>query len=253
MCGSDSAQRSIGSASRSELCRWRCFHTHSRKLPIPILRPMKSAKLYSMISDSGSNIKQPATLSTLVISIVLIPVFIYWVGRQERLGRPAIIPNSLWRNRVFTTICIGVFITWGVFNAVETLLTLFFQDVQEISAIQTSIRFLPEPIVGALANIVMGLLVHKIRAYWAVIIAIAISAISALLMSIIQPEWQVVPTKHVCLLYRAVFISLKQDQVSHVHSVTITDFASAGRTGLVLSRLSCSFQLALTPCSPCRI
>ncbi|KAL5392655.1 hypothetical protein DPSP01_000359 [Paraphaeosphaeria sporulosa] len=150
---------------------------------------------FAMLSDSGSSIKQPATLSTLVISIALIPGFIYWVGRQERLGRPAIIPNSLWRNRIFTTVCIGVFMTWGVFNAIETLLTLFFQDVQEISPIQTSIRFLPEPISGALANIVMGLLVHRIRAYWAVIIAIAISAISALLMSIIQPEWQVVRHK----------------------------------------------------------
>ncbi|KAF2445625.1 MFS general substrate transporter [Karstenula rhodostoma CBS 690.94] len=135
------------------------------------------------------SIKQPATLSTLVISIALIPGFVYWVGRQERLGRPAIIPNSLWRNRIFTTICIGVFMTWGIFNSIETLLTLFFQDVQEISAIQTSVRFLPTPIAGAIANIVMGLLVHKIRADWAVIVAILMTAIAALLMSIIQPEW----------------------------------------------------------------
>lgn len=142
-----------------------------------------------MLSDSGSSIKHPATLSTLVISIALIPGFIYWVGRQERLGRPAIIPNSLWRNRIFTTICVGVFMTWGIFNAIETLLTLFFQNVQEISAIQTSIRFLPEPISGALANIAMGLLVHRVRADWTVILAIAISAVSALLMSIVQPEW----------------------------------------------------------------
>lgn len=33
--------------------------------------------------------------------------------------------------------------TWGVFNAVETYHTLFFQDIQHLSAIQTSIHFLP--------------------------------------------------------------------------------------------------------------
>jgi nitrate/nitrite transporter NarK len=79
--------------------------------------------------------------------------------------------------------------TWGVFNAIETFLTLFFQDVQEISAIQTSLRFLPSPFAGAAANIVMGLLAHRIRADWAVLFGITMTAIAALLMSIIQPEW----------------------------------------------------------------
>lgn len=123
------------------------------------------------------------------MSITLIPTFVLWVGRQERLGKPAIIPNSLWRNRIFTTICVGVFMTWGVFNAIETFLTLFFQDVQQISPIQTSIRFLPAPITGALANLVMGLLAHKVRADWAVIFAIALMSLGALLMCIIHPEW----------------------------------------------------------------
>jgi hypothetical protein len=60
--------------------------------------------------------------------MALIPVFIFWVGRQERLGRPAIIPvsyiycanailtlirqNSLWRNTAFTAMCLAVFFTW---------------------------------------------------------------------------------------------------------------------------------------------
>lgn len=129
----------------------------------------------------------------LLVSLALIPVFIFWVGRQERLGRPAVIPNSLWRNRIFTTVCIGVFMTWGVFNAIESFLTLFFQDVQEISAIQTSIRFLPAPLVGALANLVMGLLAHKVRADRAVVFAVAMTAIGAFLMCIIKPEWYVSP------------------------------------------------------------
>jgi Na+/melibiose symporter-like transporter len=142
-----------------------------------------------LISESSSAIRKPATLATLIISLALIPAFIIWVGRQEKLGRPAIIPNSLWRNRIFTTICIGVFMTWGVFNAIETFLTLFFQDVQKVSAIQTSVRFLPAPITGALSNIVMGLLAHKVRADYAVTVGIAFTSVGALLMCIIRPEW----------------------------------------------------------------
>jgi len=125
----------------------------------------------------------------LVISVLLVPTFVWWVGRQERLGRPAVIPNSLWRNRIFTCICIGVFITWGVFNAIESFQTLFYQDVQEISAIQTSLRFLPAPLAGALSNLVMGLVVHRVRADWAVTFGIMMTSIGCLLMSIIKPEW----------------------------------------------------------------
>jgi len=145
--------------------------------------------MLSLISDSSSSIRKPTTLSMLLISLGLIPTFIYWVGRQERLGRPAIIPNSLWRNRIFTTICLGVFMTWGVFNAIESFLTLFFQEVQEITAIQTSVRFLPAPLTGVLANLVMGLVVHKVRADWAVIFGIAMTSIGSLMMCIVQPEW----------------------------------------------------------------
>ncbi|KAF2012238.1 integral membrane protein [Aaosphaeria arxii CBS 175.79] len=144
---------------------------------------------FASITGNTSRIREPGTLAMLVISIALVPAFILWVGRQERLGRPAVIPNSLWRNRIFTCISIGVFVIWGTFNAIETLLTLFFQEVQEISAIQTSIRFLPAPISGALSNIVMGLIAHKVRADWCVTFGIALSTIATLLMAIIQPEW----------------------------------------------------------------
>lgn len=144
---------------------------------------------FASITGSSSNIKSPATLSLLISSLALIPIFVLWVGRQERLHRPAIIPNSLWRNRVFTSICISVFLTWGAFNAVESILTLYFQYVQQISAIQTSLRFLPAPISGTLANIVIGLIVHRVRADWAVIVGTVITCIAPLLMAIIQPEW----------------------------------------------------------------
>jgi Na+/melibiose symporter-like transporter len=125
----------------------------------------------------------------LAISVALIPAFIMWVGRQEKLGRPAVIPNSLWHNRVFTVICIGVFVTWGVFNAMESWLTLFFQDVQGLGGIQTSLRFLPTTIAGALSNIIMGLITHRIRSDWIVIFGIAMTSIGALLMCIVQPQW----------------------------------------------------------------
>jgi Na+/melibiose symporter-like transporter len=132
-------------------------------------------------------------IACLIVAGVLLPCFVLWVGRQERLGRPAIIPNSLWRNQVFSSICIDVFLAWGAVNATETLLTFVFQDVQLLSATQTSLRFLPAPVAGVATNIAMGLFVNKIRADWMVALTIAISSLAPLLVAIMKvraPYWE---------------------------------------------------------------
>ena len=66
-----------------------------------------------------NNIKTPGNLVMLVICVALIPVFILWENRQERLGKPALIPNSLWRNSVFTNVCLMVMFSWAVINVME--------------------------------------------------------------------------------------------------------------------------------------
>jgi len=143
--------------------------------------------VFAAITGSQSTIRQPSSIGLLVVAFALVPAFIFWVGRQEKLGRPAIIPNSLWRNRTFTTICLAVFLTWGSFNALETILTFFFQEVQELSAIQTSLRFLPAPVSGAVANLAMGLLVHRVPGNWLVIVGCIISIGAPLSMVTAKP------------------------------------------------------------------
>ncbi|KAK4574007.1 hypothetical protein LTR86_001768 [Recurvomyces mirabilis] len=143
---------------------------------------------FAAITGSTADIRQPATLALLITAIVLVPVFILWVGRQERLGKPAIIPNSLWRNRIFTTICLAVFLTWGSFNALETMLTFYFQRVQGLSAIQSSIRFIPAPVSGALSNIAMGLLVHRVKANYLALGGCILSIVAPLAMAFAKPQ-----------------------------------------------------------------
>lgn len=53
----------------------------------------------------------------LVIAALLIPFFIVWENRQERLALPAILPNSVWRTTEFTVVCVKVFLVWSWFNA----------------------------------------------------------------------------------------------------------------------------------------
>lgn len=48
---------------------------------------------------------------------------------------------------------------------------------------------MPNVIIGVLLNLGTGLLVHRLRANWLVIITTALSAGSPLLMAIINPNW----------------------------------------------------------------
>jgi hypothetical protein len=43
---------------------------------------------------------------------------------RERAGKPALIPNSLWKNIPFTAVCIMVMLAWGVMNSNELFSSL---------------------------------------------------------------------------------------------------------------------------------
>ena len=78
----------------------------------------------AMITANYSRFGDAQNIVLLSISLLLVPAFADWMRRQERLGRPAIIPNSLWKNTAFATTCVAVFFTWAVFNAFQYFSTL---------------------------------------------------------------------------------------------------------------------------------
>jgi hypothetical protein len=69
-------------------------------------------------------IGEPYIIVLFVIALSLLPIFVVWVEWQERNGRPALIPNSLWKNTLFTATCIIVFFTWAEFNALQYFTSL---------------------------------------------------------------------------------------------------------------------------------
>jgi len=77
-----------------------------------------------MITNQASSIKQPANIVLLVLSLALVPAFVAWVGRQEKLGKPALIPNSIWRNSVFTSICLMLLLSYAVEQTMDLFTSL---------------------------------------------------------------------------------------------------------------------------------
>jgi MFS family permease len=144
--------------------------------------------VFSVLAGNASNIVAPAPLTLLILATLLLPLFAIHIKRQERLNRVVIIPTTLWSNVHFTSLCLVVFLVWAVFQAVTFFMTVYFQSVLLLSPIPTSLRFLPMVITGALANFVSGNLVARVPANTLVICSAVISAISPLLMALVNTD-----------------------------------------------------------------
>ena len=141
------------------------------------------------LASTTSAIRRPDNIVLLTLGLLLIPTFILWVRRQEQLGRPALIPNSLWRNRVFASICINVFLIWGSFNAFEQITNLFFQRVQELSAFQAGLRYSPGVVTGIIMSLLMGLIIHRVRGDVIIASFSFVSLAAPILMALVNPSW----------------------------------------------------------------
>ncbi|KAL4955365.1 major facilitator superfamily domain-containing protein [Aspergillus filifer] len=143
----------------------------------------------AMVTLSYKNMSHPQYIVLLILSAALFPIFSLWVKFQVKRQKAALIPNSLWRNLPFLFICVAMFFTWAAFNAFQYISTLFFQDVQNISALQASIRFLPMAVVGVITNVIAAHLVAKVNVNILLGISAVITAISPILMAVASPEW----------------------------------------------------------------
>lgn len=143
----------------------------------------------AMLSSDINEIKKPANIVLLCLSLVLIPAFAAWMNRQERRQQPALIPNSIWKNTAFTSICIMILLSNAVMNCMELFSSLFFQDVQGTTALGASLRLLPNLLMGTLINLATGFVVHRVAATYAVLISSGLCAGAPLLMALVNPDW----------------------------------------------------------------
>ncbi|RYP64809.1 hypothetical protein DL771_008589 [Monosporascus sp. 5C6A] len=64
-----------------------------------------------------------------------------------------------------------------------------FQRVQGASAIQTSLYFLPNIVIGVVLSVTAGFILHRISVYWLVLITCCLTAVAPLLMAVNDPDW----------------------------------------------------------------
>ncbi|KAM0270251.1 hypothetical protein ACHAQH_009491 [Verticillium albo-atrum] len=182
----------------------------------------------AVITGNMNNVKDSENIAMLCIAGVSAVSFVFWMRYREKSGRIALIPNSLWRKRAFTTICILVFLAYAVLNGMEYFLSLFFQEVQLLSALEAAIRFFPEVVVGIVLNLFTGLFVHKINASYLITISSVLTCAAPLIMALIDPAWNF----WVAAFWAALTCPFGVDVIFTVANLIITDAFSEGTQAL---------------------
>lgn len=110
----------------SEKKRWKRLVEDVDWVGAAIMSAALGMLLYVLATTSSSyrNLRDPQSIALLVVSVVLLGVFPFWMDYQVKHNRPALIPNRLWRNAAFTTVCVAVFFCWAALNGIEYFTTL---------------------------------------------------------------------------------------------------------------------------------
>lgn len=136
-----------------------------------------------MITSDYRSIAQPSTLILLSIALVLLVAFPIWMHHQVQCKRPALIPNRLWRQPAFTAACLGVFFCWASLNGIEYFTTLYFQEVQGLSALESSVRYFSQIVMGTSTNVALVYLIPRVRVVTLCVITAVVTGISPALMA----------------------------------------------------------------------
>lgn len=78
----------------------------------------------AMTSSSYKRLDDLENIALLSVSVALLAAFPFWMDFQVKKGRPALIPNKMWRNWSFTSVCVAVFLCWASLNGIEYFTTL---------------------------------------------------------------------------------------------------------------------------------
>lgn len=143
-----------------------------------------AALTFAIIESRSLGWSSPAVLAGLALAIAAAVAFV----AVERRGAAPMLPLSLLRSRRFSSAAAaGLLISFAVYGQFF-LFSLYFEDVRDLSALQTGLAFLPQPLVLALSGIPAGRLVARVGPRLPLTIGGTLAALGALVLLTVQPD-----------------------------------------------------------------
>ncbi|KAI2472145.1 drug resistance protein [Annulohypoxylon bovei var. microspora] len=126
----------------------------------------------------------------IVISMLLLATFVAWQWYQEkRTTRKPLIKISLFKDPQFSAAMVIMAMFFGAFNDMVISATFLFQDYQALGALQTTLRFIPTGVAGAITAFVVSHLISRITTWVLLLFGNISVSVSCLLFAVpIPPE-----------------------------------------------------------------
>ncbi|KAE9367108.1 MFS general substrate transporter [Stipitochalara longipes BDJ] len=130
------------------------------------------------LSADTANIRKAVNIGLLIFSMALALAFPAWMQFREKQQKPA-----------SSGVCLMALLSNAVVTCMGLFCSLFFRKIQLLSAIEASMRILPQVAIGTTLCILSGMLINKVPVLAAVLTLTILCAIAPLLMAITDPRW----------------------------------------------------------------
>lgn len=120
--------------------------------------------LFSLTEGNGVGWSTPWIPALIVVSLVIIAAFGFWQHYIEtrRPKKTPLIKVSMFRNFRFSAVMFIMAFCFASFNNYLIFATYYFQDFQDLSPLQTMLRFIPTGVGGAIIAAIVAQLLHRV-------------------------------------------------------------------------------------------
>ncbi|KAI0485133.1 drug resistance protein [Xylariaceae sp. FL0804] len=147
------------------------------------------ALLFALTEGNGVGWDTVWIYLLIVIALLLLAMFAAWQWYQEKhTARKPLMKISIFRNPLFRAAMVIMALFFASFNNFLIYATYFFQDYQGLSAIQTTLRFIPTGVTGILTAFVTSRLISRVETWVLLLVGNCAVALSCLLFAVPLPD-----------------------------------------------------------------
>ncbi|KKA26124.1 hypothetical protein TD95_004832 [Thielaviopsis punctulata] len=127
----------------------------------------------------------------IVVAVVLFALFVFWQSCLENrlaasngTSRPPLIKVSVFKNTKFAAGIAIMGLFFSSFNNFLVVATTYFQDLQGLSTLQTTYRFLPTGIMGFIVAVVVSQLLSRVPTFYLLLFGNLCNSCASLLFAV---------------------------------------------------------------------
>ncbi|KAJ7916041.1 MFS general substrate transporter [Mycena leptocephala] len=144
-------------------------------------------------SRAPSGWKSGYIVALLIVSIFSLAIFILWqyhLEKNEGKGRPPLMKLSLWSRGKgkFAVIAVIAFLEWAAILSWYFWAQVYYEDYQKLSPVHTALRLLPMTVAGALCNVLVVLVIHRMDLVFLIVFGTSFTGLAGLLFALINPS-----------------------------------------------------------------